>query len=289
MADRLLELGYTVVALDHRLGGKCLPEQTLARVVPVEADIRDEAAVIRAAADCEAIFHFAAVVGVEAYDRQAERMAEVESLGVKSVCKAARAVGAAILYASSSAVYGSRDPGRGHLEDAACPPGSNYACAKLKSESHLEREAKSYGLDATALRIFNVYGPRQDERLVVPRFVRLAKAGEPIVIFGDGTQTRDFVYVGDVVDAALACAGSKSGFEIVNACTGVETSVGQLAGTIILLTGSASQIELRPPPGLRTNFEVERSFGSVEKLMQHLERPLVPLRAGLVAAMGGRS
>src|SRR5205085_11669009 len=114
--------------------------------------------------------------------------------------------------------------------------------------------------------IFNIYGPRQDERLVIPRFIRQAQANEPIIIYGDGSQTRDFVYVADVVDTALACADRGVGSEIVNACSGSETSVKTLAEYVVALTQSSSKIELREQPSVRSAFEVDRCLGSSARM-----------------------
>ena len=103
---------------------------------------------------------------------------------------------------------------------------------------------------------------------MIPRFIQRALDGEDITLFGDGTQTRDFVYVGDVVAAALACAARPSGAEIVNVASGQEVSVRDLAARVVRLSGSASAIHCRPRPPARDTFEVERCFGSRDKLVR---------------------
>src|SRR5262249_5493890 len=138
---------------------------------------------------------------------------------------------------------------------------------------------------SAALRIFNVYGPRQDDRLVIPRFIRHALAGEPIVIYGDGAQTRDFVYVGDAAEAAMACADQVDGFESVNVCSGHDTAIAALAGRIIKLTGSRSSIARRAQRTVRTAFEVERSVGSRDKLARLIASPPTALDDGLVSTI----
>lgn len=262
LVDALLARGDEVVALDHRLRGKCLSDAVLARVRPIQSDIYDHAVVAAAANGCSAIFHCAAVVGVQAYTQQPARTMEVEEVGLRNVCDAALAQESAhVVYCSSSAVYGATTAPQ--LSEKHVPsPNSNYGIAKRFGELYLAGRHKEHGLQSTALRIFNIYGPRQDERLVIPRFIRQAQANEPIVIYGDGSQTRDFVYVADVVDTALACSDQVKGYEIVNACSGTETSVKTLAEQVVALTQSSSKIELREQPSARSAFEVDRCLGS---------------------------
>src|SRR5262249_18260314 len=161
----------------------------------VESDIFDAHAVAHAALGCAAIFHCAAMVGVDAYTNQPTRTMEVEQVGLRNVCAAAIAQkDTRVIYAPSSAVYGRAD-GRALSETLVVAPVSNYGIAKRYSELYLAAAHAEHGLQSAALRIFNIYGPGQDERLVIPRFIREALAGEPILIYGDGKQTRDFVYV----------------------------------------------------------------------------------------------
>ena len=281
LVDALLARGDNVVAFDHRLRGKCLSEAALARTRAVEADIFDAAAVTDAARECAAIFHCAAIVGVDAYTAQPARTMDVEEVGLRNVCAAAVSnEGTRVIYASSSAVYGqaSSNP----LEETlVVAPVSNYEIAKRFGELYLAAQYSEYALQSAALRIFNIYGPRQDERLVIPRFIRQASAGEPIVIYGDGAHTRDFVYVGDAVTAALACADRIVGCEIINVCSGMETAVRTLAERIIALTGSRSRIAYSEPPVARTAFEVERSVGSRSKLGKLMTQSPTSLDDGL--------
>jgi UDP-glucose 4-epimerase len=277
----LLARGDAVVAFDHRLRGKCLSEQELGRTTAIEADIFDGPAVAHAAESCSAVFHCAAMVGVDAYTNHPARTMEVEEVGLRNVCAAAIAQKSTrVIYASSSAVYGRAD-GRPLNETLVVAPVSNYGIAKRFSELYLAAAYSEHGLQSAALRIFNIYGPRQDERLVIPRFIREALAGEPIVIYGDGKQTRDFVYVGDAVSAALACAEQVTGFEIFNVCSGHDTAVKALAEEIIALTGSRSRVAHREPPVARTAFEVEHSVGSREKLARLIAQPPTALSQGL--------
>jgi UDP-glucose 4-epimerase len=281
LVDALLARGNEVVALDHRLHGKSLSSATLARVRQVECDIYNSTVVAAAAERCVAIFHCAAVVGVDAYTSRPARTMEVEEVGLRNVCAAAVTQHARVIYCSSSAVYGSAtDPELTETQPVA--PISNYGIAKRFGELYLAGRYAEQGLQSAALRIFNIYGPRQDERLVIPRFIRQAIANEPIVIYGDGRQTRDFVYVADVVATALSCADQLQGCDIVNACSGRETSVKALAEKVVALTGSSSEIQLRERPSARTAFEVDRCLGSPARMQKLLDgRPSTQLDDGL--------
>jgi len=279
----LLERGGEVVVLDHRLKGKCLSEDTLQRVRCAEDDIFDAAAVGRAVQGCDAIFHCAAMVGVDAYSRQPAKTMETEETGLRNVCAAALAAGGArVVYASSSAVYGQAGGDIGLDEALPVAPVSNYGTAKRFNELYLASQHVEHGLQSAALRIFNMYGPLQDERLVIPRFIKRALDGSDLEMYGDGAQTRDFVYIDDVVEAALACADRVSGCEIVNVCSGREVTVRDLAESIIRLTGSRSAIVARKHPQGRVTFEVPRCFGSRRKLQQVVgDFVSTPLEEGL--------
>ncbi len=295
MVDRLLAGGQQVRVLDHHLHGKGLSPETLRRVEAIESDITNAAAVDVSVHGCDAIIHCAAMVGMEAYTQQPARTMEVEEIGLRNVCAAAVAHKVArLVFASSSAVYGQAGGDTALDEASHVAPVSNYGVAKRFNELYLAAQHTEHRLKSASLRIFNIYGPRQDERLVIPRFVRHALANEPIVIYGDGMQTRDFVYVDDVTAAALTCAEKVEGAEIINACSGQETSVRSLAERIVALTGSRSAIELRESPPARDSFEVARCFGSRTRLVAMTGRSTPTalddgLRAVIAAARAGHA
>jgi len=186
------------------------------------------------------------------------------------------------VYASSSAVYGTAGGAVGLCEDLPVAPVSNYGVAKRFNEVYLASEFAEHGLPSAAMRIFNMYGPGQDDRLVIPRFIRSALAGNDLVIYGDGAQTRDFIYVDDVVDAMLASGEQAKGYDTINVCSGQEVAVRDLAAMITRLAGSRSRIAFKEPPAERLAFEQSRCFGSREK-MQRLAgvRVAVPIEDGL--------
>src|SRR6185295_12932182 len=156
-----------------------------------------------------------------------------------------------VVLASSSAVYGDR-PGLPKKEIHEPAPASPYAVAKLCSEIHARHWAEHRGLQTVCLRFFNVYGPRQDPRspyaAAIPIFLGNLAAGQPLPVFGDGRQTRDFTYVEDVVQGILsaAVAADASG-GVYNIAAGRGTTVLELIETLAQLLGRPAQIELRPP------------------------------------------
>jgi len=196
-----------------------------------ETDIRDAAALaaIAAAAQPSTIFHLAAQADVRRAVEEPGYDADVNIIGTLNVLEAARAVNARVVFASTGgAAYGEYEglpvptP-----ETAPTRPLSHYGMSKLAAEGYLGLYGRLYGLATTILRFSNVYGPRQDphgEAGVVAIFVGRVLDGTPPRVYGDGRQTRDYVYVGDVVRAFLAAETGPAG-ETVNIGTGVESSV----------------------------------------------------------------
>ncbi len=193
--------------------------------------------------------------------------------GTLHVLEYARAQGVAkVAFASSAAVYGDVET-MPVAEEAPCQPMSPYGIDKLASEFALDYYASVHGVATSALRFFNVYGPRQDPSSpysgVISIFADRAKAGKPLTIFGDGSQTRDFVYVGDVVRALVAAIGDGNSRAIANVGTGGETSVLELARMIVELCGKRSKIEHAPARAgeiLKSRARVDRlrdTFGIV--------------------------
>lgn len=268
IARALLARGDDVVVFDHRLRRKGLSEDELRRTTAIEGDIRDADAVRQAAEGCKVIFHCAAMVGTQAYIGVPIATMETEEFGLRNVVLAAlEGSGVRVIYASSSAAYGVA----GDVclsEDLVAAPVSNYGIAKRFNEMYLSCQHDEHGLESTAVRIFNIYGPGQDERLVIPRFIRCAHEREDLVVYGDGSQTRDFVFVSDVVDTMLACAGRLRGHNIINACSGMEVSVRELAELTIRLSGSGARIAYRRQPPERASFERARCYGSRDRLMR---------------------
>jgi UDP-glucose 4-epimerase len=188
-----------------------------------------------------------------------------------------------LVFASSAAVYG--DVAELPVsEDAACLPLSPYGVDKRAGELWLAYMSKVHGLATVPLRFFNVYGPRQDPSSpysgVISVFVDRATAGRPVTVFGDGEQTRDFIYVADLVRAILAATFAERGGDgtPINLATGVATSVNQLAAEVARLCGGAAAIEHAPARA----GEIRHSVASVERAADRLGfRARTPLSEGL--------
>ncbi|MGD8250792.1 MAG: SDR family oxidoreductase [Desulfobacterales bacterium] len=207
----LLERGATVKVIDNLTTGKM---ENLApfghRIEFIRGDIRDDDAVDAAVRGADLVFHQAAVVSVPLSVKDPGGSAEVNEIGTLKVMDAARRHGVKrMVLASSSAVYGS-DPTLPKHE--AMTPGflSPYALQKLVNENYADLYHRLYGFETVCLRYFNVFGPRQDPSSpysgVISIFMERATKGKAPVIFGDGEQSRDFIFVDDVVGANLAAA-----------------------------------------------------------------------------------
>jgi UDP-glucose 4-epimerase len=219
LVDALVERGDEVVVVDDLSSGRRENVNPAARL-----EQRD----IRAGFDAlgaDAVFHLAAQADVQTSMLRPAHDAEVNVVGTISVLEAAREVGAPVVFTSTGgAIYGECDGPAG--EDAPRNPVSPYGIAKLCGEEYVRGWGRTHGMRNVVLRLANVYGPRQEAGLeggVVSIFLERMARGEEAVIFGDGGQTRDFVYVGDVVRALLAAAGQEGG--VFNVGTGEETTV----------------------------------------------------------------
>ena len=234
VADALVADGHQVIILDDLSSGSKdnVPEGARLEVVDVRSQ---EAAAVIIDNDVEIIVHHAAQMDVRRSVKDPAFDADVNILGLLNLLEASRrgAVRQVIFASTGGAIYGEQDI---HPADETHParPVSPYGVAKLASERYLYYYNHEYGLDTTCLRYANVYGPRQNphgEAGVVAIFLHRLLADEQPVINGDGRQTRDYVFVRDVVRANLAAIG-QDGFRTYNVGTGVETDVNTLFGAI---------------------------------------------------------
>jgi UDP-glucose 4-epimerase len=238
LVDALLARGDDVVVLDDLSTGRRenLEDAIAAGATLVEQDIRDGGAVAATVreAEPEAVFHLAAQIDVRKSVADPAFDASINVGGTANVLEGARAAGVQRVVFSSTggAIYGEGDGQRLPLgEDAPIAPMSAYGQSKFAGEGYLALYERLHGLSSVALRLGNVYGPRQDplgEAGVIAIFCGKLQAGEPATVFGDGTQTRDYIYVGDVVAAMLSAAAATASGPI-NIGTGVETDVLELA------------------------------------------------------------
>ena len=251
LADALLARGDGVVVLDNLSTGKRANLAPEVRVI--EGDVADPGAVARAIAGCAGVFHLAGIASV-AYCNEHWREGHLTNqTGTVTVFEAAARAGRVpVVYTSSAAVYG--DAGPGAVDEARVPrPQTAYGVDKLGSELHGRIAMGVHGLPTVGLRPFNIYGPRQDPSSaysgVISIFNNRLAQGLPVTVFGDGLQTRDFVFVADVVRflmAAMARAPHAAG-EVFNICTGRATTLLALVDTLARLHGRVPVVQLGDP------------------------------------------
>jgi UDP-glucose 4-epimerase len=295
---RALAREHEVVVLDNLSSGRSANlEGVDARLV--RADVRDREALENACLGVEAVFHLAAQVSVPASMERPEETVDVNTSGTLALIAAARRAGArAIVLSSSASIYGD-DPRLPKRESMSPDPRSPYAVSKLDGEHYLRIFAAAAGMRAVALRYFNVYGPRQDPgsqyAAAVPAFISRALSGEPITIYGDGGQTRDFVFVEDVARANMIAAGAlpgsrrrEPGFDVYNVGSGRSITILALARLIVRQAGSSSPIvhaEARPGDVRHSRAAVSRirrelGFRAQVSMTEGLRRTIEALRAG---------
>jgi UDP-glucose 4-epimerase len=276
LVDALVQRGDEVVVVDDLSSGKRENLNTAATFV--DGDIRNGID----AAGAAVVFHLAAQADVQTSMRRPDHDAAVNVVGTVQVLEAARAAGARVVFSSTGgAIYGECDgPAR---EDSPLEPVSPYGIAKLCAEEYLRGWNRIHGSGHVVLRFANVYGPRQDSSLeggVAAIFLERLAHGDETLIFGDGLQTRDFVYVGDVVGALLAAADRDGG--TFNIGSGQETTVLELYGLCAEVTGSNAEPRFEP----QRLGDARRSVLDVSLAAAELGwRPAMPLADGLRRAL----
>jgi UDP-glucose 4-epimerase len=280
----LLECGAHVRVLDNfSTGNRGNLEEIWDEIEIVEGELRSYERVHAAMRGMELVFHQAALPSVPRSVQDPLTTSAVNVDGTLNVLLAARDEGVRrIVFASSSSVYGDGGdlPRR---EQSPTNPASPYAVSKLAAERYCTSFSKIYGLETVSLRYFNVFGVRQDPRsqyaAVVPRFITSVAAGRPVLIYGDGEQSRDFTYVSNVVDANLRAATSDGvAGAVINVATGQVTTVNELAEMIGQILGRPVEREhAEPRPA-----EVRASWASVDTARELLGwEPAVSLEEGL--------
>ncbi len=282
LVDALLKLNWEITVLDNCSSGNKICPKEIPNIHFIEGDVRDYNTVNRAAKDCNAIIHFAALVGVDNVIEKKSDTIEIETIGTQNIGKVAKKYGVEkIIYASSSAVYGKGNNGI-NKEENELQLINAYAIAKRLNELYLHSLTLENGISTNSLRFFNVYGTRQDNRMVVPIFFEKAIQQKPIEVFGDGSQTRDFTHVDDVTKAIIALLDKNSVNGIFNISRGIETPVIELAKLIKEITKSKSEIKLLKFPAKRNPYKVNRRVGCTEKLFEYTNvKPNILLEEGL--------
>lgn len=244
IAEHLSNRGHQVTILDslrtgfeHNLNGL--------DVQFVKGDIRDENLVNKLLDGANGVFHLAALVSVPESLLKIKECIEINTIGTINILEAAKnSLGCKVVLSTSAANYGN-NPVLPKVETMFPEPMTPYAITKLDGEYYLKMYLDQYQVPTASLRYFNVFGPRQNPEsayaAAVPIFINKALQNEPITIYGDGLQTRDFIYVKDVVKANILAA--EAGSETYNVALGHSTSVLELAEKIIKITNSKSQIK----------------------------------------------
>ena len=244
LVDGLLARGYTVRVIDNLATGR---RENIAHVLDkiefVEDSILNDDALKRVFTGADYVFHEAAIPSVPKSVKNPIASHEANSTGTLKVLLAARDVGVKrVVYATSSSVYG--DTKIFPTPETVPPnPLSPYALQKFTGEKYTTLFYKLYGLETVVLRYFNVFGPRQDPNseyaAVIPKFIRLLKNGQTPTIFGDGSTSRDFTFVTDVVDANIRAADTRAAAgEVFNCAGGKPTSLNQLVEVLQKLLGT---------------------------------------------------
>ena len=268
LTETLVNTGNEVVVIDSLLRGNKIPKNILRRIDFVKGDVCDRDLVLKISKGCDYIFHLAAILGVDIVADNPIATMDTEVVGMRNICEAAMSNKAKVVYASTSGIYGHNAIDTSVTEEIMVDPRTSYAMAKRYNEIYLAALHEEKGIDCIALRYFNVYGPRQDNRMVTPRFIEQALSGKPITVFGNGGQTRDFTHIDDTVKSTILAAEKVSGFQIFNIANEKEETIYNLAVKIKALTDSSSEIKLIDAPKKRYDYEVGRRFGSSSKLEQ---------------------
>lgn len=254
IAETLAQKGAQVTVLDDLSTGREANLEPLRKlgVEFVRGSILDEELLAKTFVGVEYVFHQAAFVSVPRSVVEPGLCNEVNVTGTLRVLEAARQAGVKkLVYAASSSAYG-ETPTLPKVETMPPSPLSPYAVAKLTAEHYCAIYTLVYNLPTTALRYFNVYGPRQDPTsqyaAVVPNFITAAAKGDSPIIYGDGEQSRDFTFVADAVQANLKAALSpKADGTVVNVAVGERTTINELAAMVTKLVGVEVEPEYMEP------------------------------------------
>jgi UDP-glucose 4-epimerase len=284
LVDRLVNSGHDVCVLDNFSTGrmKNLSDVTGSRNLKIlKADIRRfPRALVRRRFD--RVCHLAALTSVEESIKNPAHTSDVNVIGTLRVLEAARKFGAErVVFASSAAVYGvpSSFP---ITEDASVAPISPYGASKAASELYCKAFEENRGIEVVSLRYFSLYGPRQASSQysgVISIFARRLLRGLPLTVFGDGSQTRDFVFVEDAVDGTVTALEKRTlRGRVFNIASGKETRIIELAQTMKEIAGMRSALRFES----RRKGEIRRSVADITKAQAELGfRPRTKLRDGL--------
>ena len=245
LADYLATMGHQVRVLDDLSTGRI--ENVPRQADLIIANVCESNVAVRAMSGCDGIFHLAAIASVARSAEDCVGTHRVNQGATISILEAARRHGnLPIVFASSAAIYGQQCPAVEHLSPA---PQSAYGADKAGSELHLQAGWWSFGQPSAAMRFFNVFGPRQDPASpysgVISAFLARALAGLPLIVHGDGLQSRDFIYVDDVVRflyPAMVRLHQRPAHFACNVCSGKATTIRRLAEAVAAIAGNSVRI-----------------------------------------------
>ncbi len=284
LADELVRWGYQVVILDNLYTGKRSNIEPLLKdrkAEFVQGSITNLSLLRKLFSGVDYVFHQAAIPSVPRSIKNPKASHNVNITGTLNVLLAARDEGVKkVVYASSAAVYGD-SPTLPKVEDMTPNPLSPYAVTKLMGEYYCEVFHNIYGLNTICLRYFNVYGPRQDPNsqyaAVIPKFIDNLLAGKPPVIFGDGEQSRDFAFVGDVAEANILAAESQA-TGVFNIGSSIRVTINQLTQMIIKLVGNSA---VRPAYVEQRSGDILHSLADISRARSFGYHPKYSLEQGL--------
>ena len=290
LVDALLAKGHSVRILDDMSTGKRsnLPMDN-PKVELIEGDVADAALVTRVMAGCSAVVHLAAVASVQASVDDPVRTHPSNFVGTLNVCEGMREAGInRVICASSAAVYGNNGEGESIVEDTPKAPLTPYASDKLSSEYYLDFYRRQHGFEPAIFRFFNVFGPRQDPSSpysgVISIFSERAVKGLPITIFGDGEQTRDFIYVGDLVQILVQAVEARQVEEgAVNVGLNKSTTLKQMLEALSEVVGQLPPISYAPA----RSGDIRHSRADNTRLLQRFTLgETTPMSVGLARLLG---
>ncbi len=281
LANRLVQEGHSVRGLDDLSTGD--PSALSPEVHFVRGDVNDRPKLWTLLQEIDCVYHLAAKVLVPESVLYPREYNEVNVGGTVTLMEAMRDVGVRrVVFISSGAIYGNQEI-QPVSEDATPNPRSPYAVSKLAAEYYVKTIGRLWGIETVCLRVFNAYGPGQHlppvHAPVLLNFLRQALQNGTLVIHGDGTQTRDYVYVDDVVQAMIAASTAPGVDQMtINIGSGVETSVRDLVKIVISVTGSEPEVVYNP----RSDGGPARMCADLRRAAALLNyRPSIPLETGV--------
>ncbi|MFA7419137.1 MAG: NAD-dependent epimerase/dehydratase family protein [Melioribacteraceae bacterium] len=265
IVEHWINAGAEVHIIDNLRSGFLSNVQLFAQAIFHEISITEREKVFNVLENADYVHHLAAMISVPESVDKPQECVEINVNGLLNVLDACEEHGVKkIVLSSSAAIYG-ENPESPKRTDMRPQPKSPYGITKLDGEYYLQMYNEQFGLGAVSLRYFNVFGPRQDPKsqyaAAVPIFIEKAMSNEAITIYGDGEQTRDFIFVKDVVKANVLAVTTENVNGIFNVALGKATSINQIAKSVIDLIGSKSEIIYQP----ERKGDIKHSLASVEE------------------------